>query len=356
MNHKNWGVVFFAVAAFTVGFIGGCAPTSPPDDHAVSQEALNICGNAVCDTGETCASCPGDCGRCTQEHCGNDVCGRKETCVTCARDCGACSGCGNGVCEGTETCANCSADCGRCNGEFCGNGVCARRESCTACSRDCCPVITPQCAAPTDCPPTGDAGPIATCLSGQCGTTFAPAGTSLQDQIAGDCLEAQCDGAGAITQVPDDLDLPPDDANECTYQSCSGGSPSYPPEPAGVSCLMNFFCDGAGTCVQCLGDADCPPSANECEVPVCLGGACGTTYAPAGQTTTNQALGDCQVNQCDGTGGTISVADNGDLPNDGNECTTDYCENGVPSQVNVVDGTSCVGPFGTCISGNYILF
>lgn len=350
MNHRNWGVGLGAVAALAVGFIGGCAPTSPPDELVTTAEALTICGNAVCDLGETCASCPGDCGRCTQEHCGNDVCGRKETCATFPRDCGACSGCGNGVCEGSETCANCQADCGRCSGEFCGNGVCARRESCTACARDCCPVVTPQCALATDCPPTGNECTLRTCVAGQCGTTFAAAGTSLQTQTAGDCLTATCDGAGGTTQVPDATDTPPDDGIECTGQSCVGGMPSYPPMPAGTTCQMNFFCDGAGSCVQCLGDTDCPPTGNECAVPVCLSGACGTTWAPAGQPTTTQTPGDCQVNQCDGLGGVVSVNDAADLPDDGNVCTIDQCAMGVPTHTPFVDGTSC-GPMMTCTSG-----
>ncbi|MCU0678960.1 MAG: hypothetical protein MUC28_00740 [Planctomycetes bacterium] len=73
-----------------------------------------VCGNSACEAGETCSTCPADCGACPPA-CGDGVCNGTETCSTCPADCGACPpACGDGVCNGTETCTTCPADCGAC--------------------------------------------------------------------------------------------------------------------------------------------------------------------------------------------------------------------------------------------------
>lgn len=124
--------------------------------------AIVTCGNAACETGETCTLCPLDCDACPAV-CGNGVCDADETCLTCAgdcetcppvcgdglcdldtenctscgADCGACAAaCGDGACDGGETCSTCVSDCGACF-SVCGNGVCESGESCSFCPIDC---------------------------------------------------------------------------------------------------------------------------------------------------------------------------------------------------------------------------
>ena len=74
------------------------------------------CGNGKCNAadGESCFTCPDDCGKC--KGCGDGMCNGTETCASCQQDCGVCSVCGNGKCESGqfETCTNCPADCGEC--------------------------------------------------------------------------------------------------------------------------------------------------------------------------------------------------------------------------------------------------
>lgn len=126
------------------------------------------CGNGICGSGESCLTCPSDCGSC----CGNGSCGAGETCTNCAADCGSCPPtCGNGSCGSGESCDNCPSDCGVCVNPtstpgptsaptpFCGNGSCNSGENCSNCPSDCgscpgntnTPTPTPfwdQCAAP----------------------------------------------------------------------------------------------------------------------------------------------------------------------------------------------------------------
>jgi hypothetical protein len=135
-----------------------------------------ICGDGLCDPGETCQACPADCGSC----CGDSVCAGGETCQTCPADCGVC--CGDGVCAGGETCQTCPTDCDCCGngicdanectfcpfdcGDCCGNGVCDFLEDCQICATDCGPGC---CPTPSPGDPTGpsiflftnyDGGPI----------------------------------------------------------------------------------------------------------------------------------------------------------------------------------------------------
>lgn len=95
------------------------------------------CGNEICNGGESCGTCPEDCGAC----CGNDVIDANEDCDSCPEDvkcgpnekctdgiCVSAAYCGDGVCEEDENCANCPADCACEEGYKCLEGSCVKKE------------------------------------------------------------------------------------------------------------------------------------------------------------------------------------------------------------------------------------
>ena len=92
-----------------------------------------------------------------------------------------------------------------------------------------------------------------------------------------------------------------------------------------------------------------------------MNGVCGFSYAPFGTSAGLQAAGDCKSSVCNGAGGIAVVADNNDLPGDGNECTSDVCASGSPSNPPAPAGAACSsggivcngnGQCGACVSGD----
>jgi hypothetical protein len=97
-----------------------------------------------------------------------------------------------------------------------------------------------------------------------------------------------------------------------------------------------------GACpTECCSPADCPAAANECDQRTCEGGVCGTKPVAAGVPVSTQTTGDCQRLQCDGKSGIESVDDDGDLLDDGKECTVDTCEGGAPKNKPTPAGQAC---------------
>jgi hypothetical protein len=130
------------------------------DFHTSGCIAPPFCGDSTCNGGETCSSCPGDCGSCcgngainSGEACdggnlngqtctsiGQGFVGGTLACDTCQFDTDGCTeppSCGDGTCNNGETCSSCSQDCGNC----CGNGTCdvAQGENPDSCISDCGP-------------------------------------------------------------------------------------------------------------------------------------------------------------------------------------------------------------------------
>lgn len=99
--------------------------------------------NGICETGEDCDNCPGDCisGQVDQscDTCFKGECDGKcnpsqegSDCPDCAPNSSYC--CGDGICEGFEDYSNCSVDC---TAPVCGDGTCESGEGQCSCSADC---------------------------------------------------------------------------------------------------------------------------------------------------------------------------------------------------------------------------
>ena len=203
-----------------------------------------------------------------------------------------------------------------------------------------------ECFAPDECPGVDDACQTRTCIDGACGFDFAPAGTALPVQDAGDCKKAVCDGMGATVAENDDIDLP-DDSNACTDDLCTAGVASNPAKPQGTSCGTAgngdpLVCDAAGVCVGCNAPSDCPGTDDECKTRTCENNTCGVTFTAQGTPVAAQTAGDCVEQVCDGSGNIVASDLDSDVPpDDGNECTDDTCAAGAPVHPAKGNGTSC---------------
>jgi hypothetical protein len=69
--------------------------------------------------------------------------------VTSSSPASACFSCGDGVCQSGESCSSCPSDCGACRTPVCGDGICDAGESCSV---DCCEA---RCRDGSCCPSSG---------------------------------------------------------------------------------------------------------------------------------------------------------------------------------------------------------
>lgn len=162
------------------------------------------------------------------------------------------------------------------------------------------------CNTGTDCPGTDDECSTRTCTAGVCGVNFTAKDTPVAAQTGNDCLSHVCDGNGNFVDIADDTDLPLDDGNACTDETCSMGAPNHPNTVDGSACNDGDLCTPMDTCQM---------------------GAC-----TAGMAITCTASDECHiVGTCDPMTGACSnpAAMDGTTCNDGNLCTqTDNCSTG----------------------------
>ena len=290
---------------------GFCGVSYAPSGTVLKVQNSGDCQKIVCDgkglpkQAEDAADVPLDSNPCTNDLCSAGVPGHSPA--------QAGVGCGDGLsCDGAGNCAGCTSP-GDCPGE---DTECQKRS----------------------------------CTSGVCGFIYTLPGTAVTAQTAGDCKANVCNGSGQVSMIAESGD-PENDDNECTIDGCSNGSPTHSNAAAGAPCTSGGdVCNGAGACVECLVADTCPGQNDECQSRTCDGGKCGMSYQPSGKPVSLQPAGDCKTSVCNGSGGLTTVADNSDVHDDGNPCTSDSCNNGAPTYKPVAQGTSC-GPNKQCDSG-----
>lgn len=106
-------------------------------------------------------------------------------------------------------------------------------------------------------------------------------------------------------------------------------------ETVGGACSTNAACNDGNACT---GD-------------LCEAGACRYELLDGDAPIETQSEGDCERVVC-AAGAEDSVADDGDLPIDGLDCTTDGCDGGEPTNIPLAGGTACTQNGGQVCNGD----
>jgi hypothetical protein len=132
----------------------------------------------------------------------------------------------------------------------------------------------------------------------------------------------------------------------CLVNACVDGACRIENAAAGTPCASGFsdVCNGQGSCVECLQADDCLDIVeDQCTKRACVNNTCQIKYLGPDSVASPAAQkpGDCKIVVCNGFGGTKTVNDDLDTPDDDNGCTVDGCLNGSEVHTNVAVGTSC---------------
>jgi hypothetical protein len=329
-------------------------PDSPPEPCSKGDDLIGTCIGGECTVKCTSNDMCTDSNPCTEESCDieNQVClfpGKHGAFVenTVPGDCL------QKVCNETEAVdvpddTEAPNDGNECTSEVCqngmvvptplpdtpcgvtGEGVCNAAGQCVGCNQ------------PSDC--GADPGP---CEHWECNSeicqiideSFGHPGDPALGQTPNDCKLVVCDGNGAPTIQQDAGDLPSEDGNPCTNQTCSGTEPSFPPVAANTPC-PNGVCNPTGLCVGCNDSSNCS-AAGTCKTVACVNTVCSYSNVPAGQDT----KGDCSSNppcghtgECNGNGACAFVAG-------GTVCAGASCSSNVAQLADLCNGS------GTCVDG-----
>jgi hypothetical protein len=162
-------------------------------------------------------------------------------------------------------------------------------------------------------------------------------------QIGADCQKLQCMSGKPVQQ--EDPEDTPNDNNSCTTDACIAGVPTNDVMPDGSSCSQGEKTGecAAGTCtIACANNNDCD-DANPCSEDLCntSSAKCVFTFLDGVPTPGFAEVAEnCKLHLCL-NGIDTEINDEADINDDGNSCTTDVCNNGVPENNNVPEATSC---------------
>ena len=152
-------------------------------------------------------------------------------------------------------------------------------------------------------------------------------------------------GGSGSGQCTKDADCPAT-ALVCTVAACIDGDCGTRNATNGTPCIaaMPNVCDGQGACVECTSPAHCVTIVeDECTKRACVDHVCLSKHAgeETSASPTLQKPGDCKNVVCNGSGGTMTILDDSDAPDDGNPCTVNTCANGTPQITNLPANTNC---------------
>ena len=239
---------------------GGCDSSPPPYNQgtalnnaglqAALRNPLGVCAaqpacnsNGVCDTGEDCYTCPGDCAYSPpngESGCGNDVCevANGEDCLNCPDDC-------RGKANGTPD-----------NWFCCGDTVGCEDSRCTGAGNTCTELTT--------------TGPGFCCGDDICENSEDAANCPV------DCSSGCSDASSC------------DDLNECTLDDCTNNACQFTPVEDNTLCAdsTGVCCSGVCSSPVCAIDIDCD-DLDACTTDICVdaGGCdavCENQYAACG--------------------------------------------------------------------------
>jgi hypothetical protein len=359
-----------------------CTNGAPSNRPATVRSACSEGNGLMCDGAGACvqcvmaSDCPGFDTECNVRTCTAGVCGRRLTAdntpvaAQLPNDCKkvVCDGQGRVVTRADDS--DTPNDQNLCTVDTCTNGapVITNAMAGTACGTSL--VCNGAggcvgCNTVADCPGSDTECATRSCTNNVCDVSYRTSGTVLAAQTPGDCQERQCGANGAIVSVAKNTDLPAEDGNQCTSQSCSDGVPVYPTLGLNAPCTLNgnaAFCTAGGQCVQCTSVTQCAGADSECSARTCVANVCGRTFQPRGTpTTAGQTSGDCREVQCAGDGGLeVGLLLTDVPPSNGNQCQVPSCSAGgdagyLPASVNSTcdqDGGAFCNGASACVQCN----
>jgi hypothetical protein len=355
-----------------------CSGGTPSHAPVAAGTACNQNGGARCNGRGVCVAClaaddcPGEDTECQRRFCDSGACGFARTAAGTVASAQRAGDCKRIECDGlggaieVDDDGDLPDDGDPCTQNLCVAGVPSHPPAVlgTPCGTDL--VCDGEgncngCASATSCPGEDTECQTRTCLAGVCGMEYAASGTPLSTQTPGDCQKDVCDGAGGVTQVVDDTDVPGDDGNPCTENSCTDGVP-YPLLPAGTQCrfVPASVCDATGACVPlklrgepCQTAAEC--SSGFCADGVCCDAACDllcrACTAVRKGTGEDGVCGSIQdgldpddecpgTSACNGAGGCTGCTSAAECPGTDTECQYRTCTGGTCGVAYAASGTA----------------